>query len=34
MIKNNVCLARDTCRICGSSELLPIVNLGEQCVGS
>jgi SAM-dependent methyltransferase len=34
MIKNNVCLARDTCRICGSSELLPIVNLGEQCLGS
>lgn len=34
MIKNRVCVPRDTCRICGSSELLPIVNLGEQCVGS
>jgi SAM-dependent methyltransferase len=34
MIKNSVCGSRDTCRICGSSELIPIVNLGEQCVGS
>lgn len=34
MTKNNVCVPRNTCRICGSSELLPIVDLGEQCIGS
>src|SRR4028118_570 len=34
MIKNSVCVPRKTCRICGSSELLPIVDLGEQCIGS
>jgi hypothetical protein len=34
MIENSVCVPRKTCRICGSSELLPIVDLGEQCIGS
>jgi hypothetical protein len=34
MINNSVCSSRDTCRICGFSELISIVNLGEQCVGS
>ena len=34
MIEHSVCRSRDTCRICGSSELLPVVDLGEQCVGS
>lgn len=34
MIKNDIYGTRDTCRICGSLELSPIVDLGKQCIGS
>lgn len=34
MLENNFCVSRKTCRICDSSELLPIVDLGQQCIGS
>lgn len=31
---DNVCRQRTTCRICGSDELVPVINLGEQCLAS
>ncbi len=34
MKTENICIERKTCRICGSCELLPIIDLGEQCLAS
>ena len=32
--RNNICTERKTCRICGSSELSPVISLGEQYIAS
>lgn len=29
-----ICRQRTTCRICGADELIPVINLGEQCLAS
>ena len=34
MTENNLCVSKETCRICGSSELPTIIDLGQQCIGS
>ena len=31
---NNICVERKTCRICGSSELTPVISLGRQYIAS
>ena len=31
---NNICVERKTCRICGSSELSPVISLGRQYIAS
>ena len=34
MSSKEICVERTTCRICQSSELLPVIDLGEQYVAS
>ena len=34
MSSDNICRKRSTCRICGSDKLVPVINLGRQCLAS
>lgn len=34
VVENGICTARDSCRICGSSDLVPVIDLGEQYIAS
>lgn len=33
-MNKNICLARQTCRVCGSPELCSVIDLGSQCIAS
>ncbi len=34
MQTDNICKKRITCRICGSEKLIPVIDLGQQCLAS
>lgn len=34
VVENGICTVRDSCRICGSPDLVPVIDLGEQYIAS